>query len=63
MEKVEQLNDYVAVLCRKSQHREVEIFKFLRHKNTAEVHRSAAQLFPSWKVKAVIRLDDEDFEE
>ena len=63
MAKKEQLNDYVAVLCRKREHREVELFKFMQHKNKEEVYHSAAELFPSWKVKAVIKLNDEDFTE
>ena len=57
------LNDYVAVLCGKRETKDVIAVWFIDHENKTAVYESCKKLYPSYKVKAIHKMYDEDFTE
>lgn len=59
------LNNYVAILCGKrlTKTKDVIAVRFIEHDNKTAVYYSCEKLYPSYKVKAIHKMYDEDFTE
>lgn len=63
MAKEKKLNNYVAVLCGKRSTKDVIAVWFIEHENKTAVYYSCENLYPSYEVKAILKMYDEDFTE